>query len=88
MRIAFLTAALLAFAGTQAPSVPDWSRVEAETIKHFQALLRFDTADPPGQEADAAAYLKQVLEAEGIPVETFALEPKRPTIPASSPTAS
>ncbi len=66
----------------QAPSAPDWSRVVAETLKHFQALLRFDTADPPGQEADAVAYLKQVLEAEGIPTETFALEPHRPNLVA------
>ena len=45
-------------------------------------MLRFDTSDPPGQEADAAAYLKQVLEAEGIPVETFSLEPHRPNVVA------
>jgi len=82
MRVALLTAALLSFATTQAPATPDWSRIDAETLKHFQALLRFDTADPPGQEADAAAYLKQVLEAEGIPVETFSLEPHRPNLVA------
>jgi len=82
MRTPLLAVALLSLAATQAPPAPDWSRIEAETLKHFQALLRFDTADPPGQEADAAAYLKQVLEAEGIPVETFALEPKRPSIVA------
>jgi len=30
---------------------PDWSKVEAETMQHFQALLRLDTRDPPGREA-------------------------------------
>ena len=82
MRHLLLAAALLSLAASQTPSAPDWSRIDAETLKHFQALLRFDTSDPPGQEADAAAYLKQVLEAEGIPVETFSLEAHRPNIVA------
>ena len=61
---------------------PDWVKVEAETMQHFQALLRFDTADPPGNERPAADYLKQALEAEGIAVQEFALEPHRPNIVA------
>jgi len=61
---------------------PDWARLEAETMGHYQALLRFDTTDPPGGEKPAADYLKQVLEKEGIPVETFALEPHRPNVVA------
>ena len=63
-------------------SAPDWSALEAETLRHFQALLRFDTSDPPGHELPAAEYLKQVLEQEGIAVETFALEPHRPSVVA------
>ena len=82
MRYILLAAVLLSIAASQAPPAPDWSRIDAETLKHFQALLRFDTSDPPGQEADAAAYLKQALEAEGIPVETFSLEAHRPNIVA------
>jgi acetylornithine deacetylase/succinyl-diaminopimelate desuccinylase-like protein len=82
MRQILLVATLISIAASQTPPAPDWSRVEAETLRHFQAMLRFDTSDPPGQEADAAAYLKQVLEAEGIPVETFALESHRPNIVA------
>src|SRR3990172_6162602 len=61
---------------------PDWARLEAETMEHFQALLRFDTTDPPGGEKPAADYLKQVLEKEGIPVEVFSLEPHRPNLVA------
>ncbi|MGH9255265.1 MAG: M20/M25/M40 family metallo-hydrolase [Vicinamibacterales bacterium] len=61
---------------------PDWSRVEDETLRHFQALVRFDTSDPPGNEKPAADYLRQVLEKEGIPVQTFALEPNRPNVVA------
>ncbi len=66
----------------QAPVQPNWAQIEAETMQHFQALLRFDTSDPPGNEKPAADYLKQVLEREGIPVEIIALptEPHRPNV--------
>ena len=69
-------------AGASQSGQPDWAQVEAETLRHFQALLRFDTADPPGQERPAADYLRSVLEAEGITVQEFALEPHRPSIVA------
>ena len=51
-------------------------------MRHFQALVRFDTSDPPGNEKPAADYLLQVLEKEGIPVQTFTLEPNRPNVVA------
>ena len=47
-------------------------------MQHFQALLRIDTSDPPCNEQQAAEYLKGVLEKEGIPLNTFALEAHRP----------
>jgi acetylornithine deacetylase/succinyl-diaminopimelate desuccinylase-like protein len=55
----------------------DWPAVERETLEHFQAVLRFDTSDPPGNERPAAEYLKQVLEREGIATKVFELEPNR-----------
>jgi acetylornithine deacetylase/succinyl-diaminopimelate desuccinylase-like protein len=61
---------------------PDWAALEAETLEHFLALVRLDTTDPPGREQEAAAYLERVLEAEGVPVRTFALEPHRPNVVA------
>ena len=61
---------------------PDWARVEEETLRHFQALVRFDTSDPPGNEKPAADYLRQVLEQDGIAAQTFALEPNRPNVVA------
>ncbi|MFN8061149.1 MAG: M20/M25/M40 family metallo-hydrolase [Vicinamibacterales bacterium] len=61
---------------------PDWARLEAETLQHFQALVRLDTSDPPGGEAPAVAYLKQVFEKEGIPVAVFAQQPNRPNLVA------
>jgi acetylornithine deacetylase/succinyl-diaminopimelate desuccinylase-like protein len=71
------------FASTSvAAAEPDWAAIEAETLQHFQALVRIDTSDPPGRELEAAEYLVKVLEAEGIPVETFALESHRPNVVA------
>ena len=61
---------------------PDWRRIEEETMRHFQALIRIDTSDPPGNEAPAVEYLKSVLEREGIETRTFALDPKRPNLVA------
>ena len=57
----------------QAPAAPDWPRLEAETMQHFQALLRLDTSNPPGNEKLATDYLKQVLDREGIATQIFAL---------------
>ena len=66
----------------QAPGQPDWGRIDAETLRHFQELIRFDTSDPPGGEKPAVDYLKSVLDREGIPVEVFALEAHRPNLVA------
>ena len=65
----------------QRPSI-DWTTVDQETMRHFQALLKLDTSDPPGQEKPAVDYLKQVLEAEGIPVEILFNEANRPNLVA------
>lgn len=71
-----------AFGTASAAAEPDWDAFDAETLRHFQALVRMNTADPPGREIEAAEYLVEVLEAEGIPVETFAVDPERPNVVA------
>ncbi len=81
MRI-LISAVLAGLVAGQGAGQPDWSRVETETLSHFQALIRFDTSDPPGGEKPAVDYLKSVLEREGIPVEVFALEAHRPNLVA------
>jgi acetylornithine deacetylase/succinyl-diaminopimelate desuccinylase-like protein len=74
----------LAPSGADAQSIrsPDWARVEAETLEHFQALLRLDTSNPPGNETRAVDYLRGVLEREGIAAETYALDPARANLVA------
>jgi len=70
------------FAQTQALREPDWKKLEPETLQHFQSLLRLDTTNPPGNETRAVEYLSRVLTAEGIPFQTFALEPSRANLVA------
>jgi acetylornithine deacetylase/succinyl-diaminopimelate desuccinylase-like protein len=59
---------------------PGTPAFEAETLKHFQALLQQDTSSPPGNEIRAVEYLQRVLDAEGIPYQVFAKEPQRPNL--------
>lgn len=61
---------------------PDWAKLEEETMKHFQAILRINTSAPSGSEAPVVAYLKTVLEKEGIVTKVFALDPRHPNLVA------
>ena len=65
-----------------APWGADESRIREETLRHFQAILRLDTSNPPGNEKLVVDYLREVLEKEGIPTRTFALDPQRPNLVA------
>ena len=66
----------------QTPARPDWKALEAETLNHFQSLVRIQTMDPPGGEEAAAKYLVQALQKDGIPAQTFTLEPGRTNVVA------
>jgi len=73
--IALLMSAVTRTPHAQAPI--DWKAVEAETLQHFQALVRIDTSNPPGNETRAVDYLKQVLDKEGVPYQVFAGDANR-----------
>src|SRR5665213_2155710 len=68
---------LLVFVSLASAQTPDWPKVNDELLRHYQALIRIDTTDPPGNETKAAEYVQQVLEAEGIPVTLAAQDPTR-----------
>ncbi|HKE04210.1 MAG TPA: M20/M25/M40 family metallo-hydrolase, partial [Blastocatellia bacterium] len=72
----FFLLLLISTAMAQAPQ-PDWAKVEEETMRHFQAILRLDTSNPPGNESLVVDYLKSALEREGIETKVFANDPKR-----------
>ena len=78
-KILIITALLVTgVAGSARAQAPiDWNTVEAETLRHFQALVRIDTTNPPGNETRAVDYLKQVLDKEGIPYQVFAGDANR-----------
>src|SRR5262249_44971364 len=56
--------------------------VEAETMQHYQAVLRLDTSNPPGNEHIVAEYVKQVFDKEGIPAKILAQDPNRANVVA------
>ena len=51
-------------------------------MQQFQAVLRFDTRNPPGNEHLVADYLKGVFDKAGIPAQIFALDPNRSNVVA------
>ena len=60
----------------------DFERQKGEILDRYRALIRIDTSSPPGNETKAVDYLRQALEADGIPTQTFALNPQRANLVA------
>jgi len=77
MRNLFVFALLALPAAAQ---VPDWSKINDEAMRHFQALVQIDSSDPPGNETHVAEYVKKTLEADGIPVMLVSKDPARADI--------
>jgi acetylornithine deacetylase/succinyl-diaminopimelate desuccinylase-like protein len=48
----------------------------------LQQLIRFDTTNPPGDEADCVAFVRGVLEEAGCETQTYARDPARPNLVA------
>src|SRR5215472_2429703 len=78
----FLALLLLAPASTtqgQSTTV-NWEKENAEILQHYRALVQIKT--PYSNETKVVEYLKKVLDAEGIPSKTFALDPTRANLVA------
>ena len=78
---------VLAFTVLGSPAAPQkpalsWTSQQAETLRHFRALVQIDTSNPPGNEARIVEYLEKVLASDGIPSTRFALDPNRPNLVA------
>ena len=73
--------AFLPSAFAQGPAI-DWKQQEPEILRLYRSLVQIDSSNPPGNETAVVEYLKKVLEAEGIPTQTFALEPSRANLVA------
>ncbi len=86
IRIVFLIGSAVILAA-QSKSL-DWKAIDAETLKHFTALVQINSTDPGGSEKPVVDYLKAVLDREGIESKIFTTdnlanpEIKRPNIVA------
>src|SRR3954449_11076019 len=70
-------AALVLLATSAGAQTPDWTKVNQEAMRHYQAVLQIDSTDPPGNESRVVDYVKKVLDAEGIPSIVGGREPAR-----------
>ena len=84
LALAFMVAAVGAQAAQapsrEAPRRIDWDGLRAEILGHYRALVRIDST--AGHETLVVDYLRKVLEAEGIPTRTFAMDPARANLVA------
>jgi acetylornithine deacetylase/succinyl-diaminopimelate desuccinylase-like protein len=60
--------------------VPERSDLERRTTELLQRLIRFDTVNPPGNEAPAQEWLCGLLEPAGFECELLASVPGRPNL--------
>ncbi len=69
----------------------DLTRAHGETtiyqrpVEVLQQLIRFDTTNPPGNEAECIAYVDHILQNAGVRTEILAREPGRPNLLARLP---
>lgn len=49
-------------------------------VEILQALIRFNTTNPPGEEAACIMYIRQLLEDAGVVTQICALDPARPNL--------
>jgi acetylornithine deacetylase/succinyl-diaminopimelate desuccinylase-like protein len=73
-------AILVASLSLAQPPTINWDAQKTEILQHYRDLVQLDTR--AGNETRAVEYLKKVLEAEGIPTKTFALDPARANLVA------
>ncbi len=64
-----------------APQI-DWNKINSEALDYFRTYLRFDTTNPPSNTAAAIAYLKAILNKDGIVTQTFESKPGMVTLVA------
>lgn len=73
-------AGALAAQAPKSPTATDWKALSPEILERYRALVQIDST--AGNETKVVDYLKAVLEREGIPTKTFALDPKRANLVA------
>jgi acetylornithine deacetylase/succinyl-diaminopimelate desuccinylase-like protein len=78
MKLAWIL--LVSVCAVSAQPAIDWSAQKTEILKHYRDLVQIDTR--AGNETKAVEYIRRVLEGEGIPTKTLALDPARANLVA------
>jgi acetylornithine deacetylase/succinyl-diaminopimelate desuccinylase-like protein len=78
----FILAVLISFLLIGAGQAQTAGAAETETIQFLQQLVRLDTSNPPGNEIQAAQYIKSVFDKEGISSEIIESAPGRANLVA------
>lgn len=73
---------LLCIAAPVVAQQPDFNAARDEAARNLSALVKINTSNPPGHESEAAQWLKQVFDREGIESQTFESGPGRGNIVA------
>jgi len=60
----------------------DWKATVGEAKETLQRYLRFNTTNPPGDVTEAAGFLQDILEKEGIPVMRYEASPGKVNLSA------
>jgi acetylornithine deacetylase/succinyl-diaminopimelate desuccinylase-like protein len=63
-----------------ASSNEELTTIYQRPVELLQSLIRFDTSNPPGDEAECVAYIDHLLAAAGFETIILAREPKRPNL--------
>jgi len=74
IRLYCLTALGL-LAGAARAAEPDWNALDREALAFLQGYIRIQSINPPADTARAAAWVKQLLERNGIPVTLYTSGP-------------
>ncbi|HTK29042.1 MAG TPA: M20/M25/M40 family metallo-hydrolase [Vicinamibacterales bacterium] len=82
MKMLAAAAAVAVTLSAQARPAPDFAAAREEAARTLSSLVQIDTSNPPGNEAKAAAFIKQILDKEGIPSEIFEAQPGRANLVA------
>ena len=68
-----------------ADPAPDWKAINREALPYFQTYIRFDTTNPPDNTAQAIAFIRSILDKEGIQTATFESKPGAVSLVARLP---
>src|SRR5512145_1044733 len=63
----------------------DWKALEEEAVATLSRYIQIDTTNPPGNEINAARFLKEIFEREGIQARIIESAPGRGNVFARLP---